>query len=61
LLKEYAIEVVPLIVHFETDTYHDGALSVERFREKAAGAFQVADSIETRIKAKTPGDDRRGF
>jgi DegV family protein with EDD domain len=37
LLKEYAIEVVPLIVHFGTDTYHDGASLVERFWEKAAG------------------------
>lgn len=43
LLKEYGIEVVTLIVHFGTDTYHDGALSVERFWEKtAARSFEGA-------------------
>jgi DegV family protein with EDD domain len=36
LLREYGIAVVPLIVNFGMQSYHDGALSVEQFWEKAA-------------------------
>jgi DegV family protein with EDD domain len=44
LLKEYGIEVVPLIVNFGMESYTDGALSVERFWEKAAGGQLPATS-----------------
>lgn len=37
LVAENDIEVVPLVVYFGTDTYHDGELSAETFWEKAAG------------------------
>jgi DegV family protein with EDD domain len=37
LLEEYGIEVVPLGVHFGTETYLDGDLSADEFWEKAAG------------------------
>lgn len=36
LLQEYGIDVVPLTVHFGTDVYHDGHLSLDEFWEKAA-------------------------
>jgi DegV family protein with EDD domain len=36
-LKEFGIEVVPLIVHFGTDVYRDGELSPEQFWERASG------------------------
>lgn len=37
LVQEFEIEVVPLTVHFGTDTYRDGELSAEEFWEKASG------------------------
>jgi DegV family protein with EDD domain len=37
VLGEYGIDVVPLTVHFGTEVYRDGDLSVEEFWRKAAG------------------------
>lgn len=37
VLKEYDIDVVPLVVHFGTEEYDDGELSPELFWEKARG------------------------
>jgi DegV family protein with EDD domain len=36
-LQEFEIEVVPLTVHFGTEVYRDGELSVEEYWTKAAG------------------------
>lgn len=36
LLEEFEIEVVPLTVHFGTEVYRDGVLSVEEFWDKTA-------------------------
>lgn len=37
LLEEYGIEVVPLTVHFGTEVYRDGDLSLDEFWAKSAG------------------------
>ena len=37
LLRDLEIEVVPLIVHFGTDAYHDGQLSADEFWARASG------------------------
>jgi DegV family protein with EDD domain len=37
LVEAFEIGVVPLLVHFGTEAYHDGELSAEEFWEKAAG------------------------
>ena len=37
LVEEYGIEVVPLTVHFGTEVYSDGDLSLDEFWDKAAG------------------------
>lgn len=37
VLEELKIEVVPLTVHFGTEVYSDGVLSLEEFWDKAAG------------------------
>lgn len=37
-LEEYEIEMVPLTVHFGTEVYRDGELTVEEFWEKASGS-----------------------
>ena len=44
LAAEYGIEVVPLVVYFGTDTYHDGELSAETFWDKAAGPYHPQTS-----------------
>lgn len=43
-LEEYGIEVVPLTVHFGTEVFPDGQLTVEDFWVKAAGAMQPQTS-----------------
>jgi DegV family protein with EDD domain len=37
VLEEYRIEVIPLIVHFGTEIFHDSASSVEEFWARMAG------------------------
>ena len=37
LVEEYGIEVVPLSVHFGSEVYTDGELSLDEFWDKAAG------------------------
>ena len=44
LAAEFEIEVVPLVVHFGTDTYHDMELSAETFWAKAAGSYHPQTS-----------------
>jgi len=44
LAQEFDIEVVPLVVRFGTEVYHDGKLSVEQFWEKVSGPHHPATS-----------------
>ena len=44
LAQELDIEVVPLIVRFGTEAYHDGELSVEQFWQKVSGPHHPATS-----------------
>lgn len=44
LVEQFEIEVVPLNVHFGTDVYHDGELTVDEFWEKAAGPYHPLTS-----------------
>jgi DegV family protein with EDD domain len=44
LLEEHGIEVVPLTVHFGTEVYSDGELTVEDFWDKATGAVHPQTS-----------------
>jgi DegV family protein with EDD domain len=44
LLQEFEVEVVPLVVHFGTDTYRDGEFPMDEFWEKAAGPHRPQTS-----------------